>query len=116
MNTAVAAFLGRHNFSVHQDINPIVDAMLYDFDQGLKKKKIGSEMIRTFKLHHLRQLPESQLLSLMQVEQISGHALFHLMQRELHPSVILKRPACLESSVSFQRRNSSTRLLQISST
>ena len=48
MNTAVAAFLGRHNFSVHQDINPIVDAMLYDFDQGLKKKKIGSEMIRTF--------------------------------------------------------------------
>lgn len=48
MNTAVAAFLGRHNFSVHQDINAIVDAMLYDFDQGLKGKKIGSEMIRTF--------------------------------------------------------------------
>lgn len=48
MNKAVAAFLGRHNFPVHQDINGIVDSMLFDFDQGLKGKKIGSEMIRTF--------------------------------------------------------------------
>ena len=48
MNIAAAAFLERHNFSVHQDINSIVDSMLYDFDMGLKGKKIGSEMIRTF--------------------------------------------------------------------
>ena len=48
MNNSVAAFLGRHNFPVHQDINGVVNAMLYDFDMGLKGKKIGSEMIRTF--------------------------------------------------------------------
>lgn len=48
MNNSVAAFLGRHNFPVHQDINGVVNAMLYDFDMGLKGKKTGSEMIRTF--------------------------------------------------------------------
>lgn len=50
MNTSVAAFLGRHNFPIHQDINSVINAMLYDFDMGLKGNKIGSEMIKTWVL------------------------------------------------------------------
>ena len=48
MNVKVSAFLGRHNFAEHQDINSVVNSMLADFDNGLKGNKTGSEMIRTF--------------------------------------------------------------------
>ena len=48
MNQAVAAFLGRHNFPVHQDINSVVDALLYDMDAGLSGRPAGQDMIRTF--------------------------------------------------------------------
>ena len=48
MNKAVAAFLGRHNFPVHQDINSVIDALLYDMDEGLSGRPAGQDMIRTF--------------------------------------------------------------------
>lgn len=48
MNRKAAAFLGRHNFSVHQDIDTIVDAMLYDMDEGLSGRPSSEDMIRTY--------------------------------------------------------------------
>lgn len=48
MNNAVAAFLGKHNFPVHMDINSVVDAMLFDMDQGLSGRPAAEDMIRTF--------------------------------------------------------------------
>ena len=48
MNTAVAAFLGRHNFPVNQDIDSVVDALLFDMNEGLCGRKAGEDMIRTF--------------------------------------------------------------------
>ncbi len=48
MNKAVAAFLGKHNFPVHMDINPVVDAMLYDMNEGLSQRPAAEDMIRTF--------------------------------------------------------------------
>ncbi len=48
LNKAVAAFLGKHNFAVHQDVNSVIDAMLFDMDEGLKKRPSGQDMILTF--------------------------------------------------------------------
>ncbi|HBG66415.1 MAG TPA: hexokinase [Treponema sp.] len=48
MNTAVAAFLGKHNFPVHQDINSVIDALLFDMHEGLSGRPAGEDMIRTF--------------------------------------------------------------------
>ncbi|MCH5290918.1 MAG: hexokinase [Treponema sp.] len=48
MNKAIAAFLGRHNFSVHQNINPVVDALLHDMREGLSGRPASQDMIRTY--------------------------------------------------------------------
>ena len=48
MNRKVAAFLGRHNFSIHQDINSVVEAMLFDMNEGLSGRPSGEDMIRTY--------------------------------------------------------------------
>ncbi len=48
MNTAVAAFLGKHNFPVDMPINPVIDALLYDMNEGLSGRPAAEDMIRTF--------------------------------------------------------------------
>ncbi|MCI5523717.1 MAG: hexokinase [Treponema sp.] len=48
MNNLAAAFLGRHNFSIHQDINSVVDGILFDMNEGLSKRKSGQDMILTY--------------------------------------------------------------------
>lgn len=48
MNNKVAAFLGKHNFPVSMDINSVVDAMLFDMDEGLSGRPAAEDMIRTF--------------------------------------------------------------------
>lgn len=48
MNKAVGAFLSRHGFVRHTDIDTAVDALLYDMGQGLKGEKAGEAMIRTW--------------------------------------------------------------------
>ena len=48
MNKAVAAFLGKHNFPIHQDINSVVDALLSDMHEGLAGRKADEDMIKTF--------------------------------------------------------------------
>ncbi len=48
MDTAVAAFLGKHNFPVHTDINSVVDSLIFDMDSGLKGLPSGQDMIRTY--------------------------------------------------------------------
>ena len=48
MNTAVAAFLGKHNFPLNLNINSVVDALLYDMDEGLAGRSACEDMIRTY--------------------------------------------------------------------
>jgi hexokinase len=48
MNNAVAAFLGKHNFPVHMDVNPVIDALLFDMHEGLSGRPAAQDMIRTF--------------------------------------------------------------------
>ncbi len=48
MNNVVAAFLGKHNFPVRMDINPVIDSLLFDMDEGLSGRSAGQDMIRTF--------------------------------------------------------------------
>lgn len=48
MNKVVAAFLSKHNFPVNTDIDTVIDALLYDMDEGLSSRPAGQDMIRTF--------------------------------------------------------------------
>lgn len=48
MNTAVAAFLGKHNFPIQMNIDSVIDALLFDMDQGLSGRPAAQDMIRTF--------------------------------------------------------------------
>ena len=48
MNTAVAAFLEKHNFPLHLHINSLVDSLLFDMNEGLAGHKAGQDMIRTY--------------------------------------------------------------------
>ncbi|MGN0729077.1 hexokinase [Treponema sp.] len=49
MNQKVAAFLGRHNFNIHQDMNPVIEAMLFDMHEGLCGRPSGEDMIKNYK-------------------------------------------------------------------
>ena len=48
MNTAVAAFLGKHNFNHHVDINSVTDALLSDMHEGLCRRPASQDMILTY--------------------------------------------------------------------
>lgn len=48
MNKAVSAYLCRHGFVRHTDINTAIDALLFDMRQGLMGEKAGEAMIRTW--------------------------------------------------------------------
>lgn len=48
MNNSAAVFLGKHNFPLNFDMNPIVDSLLFDMNEGLSGRKAGQDMIRTF--------------------------------------------------------------------
>lgn len=48
MNRKVAAFLGRHNFNHHQDIDSVIEALLFDMDEGLCGRPSGEDMIKTY--------------------------------------------------------------------
>ncbi len=48
MNQCIASFLTRHNFSVRQDINSVIDGLLYDMNEGLSGRKACQDMIRTY--------------------------------------------------------------------
>lgn len=48
MNTKAAAFLNKHNFPLHADINTLTDALLFDMNEGLAGRPAGEDMIRTF--------------------------------------------------------------------
>ena len=48
MNRAVSAFLAKHNFIHHVDIDSVIDALLYDINSGLRGQKIYQDMIRTY--------------------------------------------------------------------
>ena len=52
MRKEIDAFLAMHNFPVRQNINAVVDAVLYDMESGLSGSGLsaGEEMIRTFSL------------------------------------------------------------------
>ena len=52
MNKKVNAFLSKHNFPVHLNIDSVVDAVLFDMNEGLVSagKASGQEMIRTYAL------------------------------------------------------------------
>ena len=48
MNRAVSAFLAKHNFVRHVDIDSAVDALLHDMNAGLRGQKSYQDMIRTY--------------------------------------------------------------------
>lgn len=48
MNRNVSAFLSKHNFAQHIDINSFVDALLFDMNKGLRGEKSDEDMIRTW--------------------------------------------------------------------
>lgn len=48
MNRAVSAFLAKHNFIRHIDIDSVIDALLYDMNSGLHGQKVYQDMIRTY--------------------------------------------------------------------
>jgi len=48
MNRAVSAFLAKHNFIRHVDIDSVIDALLYDMNSGLHGQKVYQDMIRTY--------------------------------------------------------------------
>ena len=52
MNKKIDAFLAKHNFPVHLNINAVIDALLCDMENGLTKSglKAGEEMIPTYAL------------------------------------------------------------------
>ena len=39
MNSAVSAFLSRHNFVRHVDVNVLAESILDDMNRGLRKEK-----------------------------------------------------------------------------
>ncbi|MCR5217503.1 hexokinase [Treponema sp.] len=48
MNKAAQAFLGRHNFQHHIDVNTVAESILFDMDEGLCHRKAGQDMILTY--------------------------------------------------------------------
>jgi len=48
MNQAVSAFLSKHNFVRHVDIDTVADAILDDMNCGLRGEKADQDMIRTW--------------------------------------------------------------------
>ena len=48
MNTVVSAFLSRHNFVRHVDINTVAESILADMNRGLCGKKADEDMIPTW--------------------------------------------------------------------
>lgn len=48
MNRKAAAFLAKHNFPLHADINSVTDALLFDMNEGLAGRPAGEDMIRTY--------------------------------------------------------------------
>jgi hexokinase len=48
MNTAVTAFLAKHNFENHTDVNAMVESLLFDMDEGLAGRPAAEDMIRTY--------------------------------------------------------------------
>ena len=48
MNKKVAAFLLKHNFPINQDINSVVDSLLFDMNEGLCNRPSGQDMIKTY--------------------------------------------------------------------
>lgn len=48
MKHSVSAFLSKHNFPLHTDINTVVEAMLFDMNEGLSGRPSDEDMIRTF--------------------------------------------------------------------
>lgn len=48
MNTAVSAFLSRHNFVRHVDVNVVAEAILDDMNRGLRQEKADEDMIPTW--------------------------------------------------------------------
>lgn len=48
MNTAVSAFLSRHNFAANLDVNLAASAILDDMNRGLRGKKADEDMIPTW--------------------------------------------------------------------
>lgn len=48
MNTATAAFLAKHDFNIHADINSMIDALLFDMNEGLAGRPAAEDMIRTY--------------------------------------------------------------------
>lgn len=48
MNTAVSAFLSRHNFVRHVNVNTVIDSILDDMNRGLRQEKSDEDMIPTW--------------------------------------------------------------------
>ena len=48
MNRNVSAFLSRHNFVQHIDLNSFADALLCDMNNGINGRKSDEDMIRTW--------------------------------------------------------------------
>lgn len=48
MNQAVSAFLSKHNFVRHVDIDTVADAILHDMNLGLRGEAADEDMIRTW--------------------------------------------------------------------
>jgi hexokinase len=48
MNRSVSAFLAKHGFVRHVDINTVVDALLSDMNTGINGRKADEDMIRTW--------------------------------------------------------------------
>ena len=48
MNSAVSAFLSRHNFVRHVDVNVLAESILDDMNRGLRKEKSDEDMITTW--------------------------------------------------------------------
>ncbi len=48
MNHAVSAFLSRHNFVCHVDIDTVTESILDDMNRGLRGEKADEDMIRTW--------------------------------------------------------------------
>src|SRR5574344_2987391 len=48
MNTAVAAFLAKHDFAIHKDINTLIHGLLFNMNEGLAGRQAAEDMIRTY--------------------------------------------------------------------
>ncbi len=62
MNNAVSAFLSKHNFVRHVDVNTVAESILDDMNRGLRQEKSDEDMIPTWCLPPSKKVSEKSVI------------------------------------------------------